>query len=448
MQIHVAQPGEQHRNVKITLDVEAGDLIATVKAKLRDQTGAPPDEQVLFYVKQPPVFGQIATLDDSRTLQDYEISDDAVLCFCTGAEPEIPAEAWFQWMLGATENDLIADRAAFYKDGAIASRSLTRDWTTGSFVTPSVAELRSSVSELGAAAEHARSVPLRVVDGIDIGILQGTLKTEDCAMVQIASNFNCLEVPSRGAHPDYGHLVEGYATDSTQGPAASFGVPAPCLLRCHYAFHNESTDANSWGQNSSRQIELLENVRDYFGTCENGKLTLAGTEQLMSCEAIDGVAEQIRVGVHHDAQVVFTRSQTRGLLQVMPEPFPLVDQVLSASVNWRSPGQPQSNEQIEVLTRTALRASYAGAYLAAIQRGRRLLLLTLVGGGVFGNPEDMILEEIAKAHAQFSGHLHSKLEEVRVCLYPRGTAIGVQGRLDQLVSLAGCAAEAEDGATT
>ena len=66
----------------------------------------------------------------------------------------------------------------------------------------------------------------------------------------------------------------------------------------------------------------------------------------------------------------------------------------------------------------------------------------------FRNPEDMILEEIAKAHAQFSGHLHSKLEEVRVCLYPRGTAVGVQGRLDQLVSLAGCAAQAEDGATT
>lgn len=48
------------------------------------------------------------------------------------------------------------------------------------------------------------------------------------AMVQIASNFNCLEPlgtsrhngafrnPSRGCLPDYGHLVERYCVDATQ----------------------------------------------------------------------------------------------------------------------------------------------------------------------------------------------------------------------------------------
>jgi len=252
-------------------------------------------------------------------------------------------------------------------------------------------------------------------------------------MVQIASNFNCLEVGGRSDFPDSGNLVQNYPLDVTQGPAASFGVPAACLLRTHYVFHDAASDPSSWGQTKERQVELLGDVRDYFGRCVNGKVTLAGNETALLSEQMDDVVGAIRLGVHADAQVVFGRASRHGNLSLVPEPRPLIDQVLSASVNWRSLGVQPGPEQLESLTRAALRASYDGAYLAAILRKRRLLLLTLVGGGVFGNPHAMILEELASAHVRWANHAASALQEVRLCLYTTGETVQIASALRQLL---------------
>jgi len=239
-------------------------------------------------------------------------------------------------------------------------------------------------------------------------------------MVQIASNFNCLEVPCRSHVPCTGNLVEGYAKDSTQGPAASFGVPAASLFRAHFPFSAAGTDSCTWGQTAERQIELLSDVRDFFGTCVNGKVTLTGGERALSSDAVADVSSAIRVGVHTDAQVVFGRSKhAAGQVCLLPAPWAFVDQVLAASVNWGDAGLCPSHAHLERLTRAALRASYDGAYLAAISRKRQVLLLTLVGAGVFGNPKGMVLEELAAAHARWADHPASSLREVRLCLFEK-----------------------------
>merc|ERR1719221_1348848 len=212
-------------------------------------------------------------------------------------------------------------------------------------------------------------------------------------MVQLASNFNCLEVPCRSHVPCTGNLVEGYAKDSTQGPAASFGVPAASLFRAHFPFSAAGIDSCTWGQTAERQIELLSDVRDFFGTCVNGKVTFTGRERALSSDVVADVSSAIRVGVHTDAQVIFGRSKrAAGQVCLLPEPWALVDQVLVASVNWNDAGLHPSREQLERLTRAALRSSYDGAYLAAISRERQVLMLTLVGAGVFGNPKGLVLE--------------------------------------------------------
>ena len=257
-----------------------------------------------------------------------------------------------------------------------------REYDGGRFATRSIGELRAGVAGRAPAPPPTLSVVAGGGPVADIGALQAWAASG--TLFQVASQFNCLESPG-----PYLVAVADYVHDSTQGPRASISAFPGTLVR-HYAAPDGV--GGTFTQSPDRQLDLLADVLPpEVGRVRNGYLQISHIRDLDAAAiALADRFDLIRVGVHDDVEVVLG-ADWRGAVAGRPR----IAQVFTSTL---AAGMYGGGERIagpaEEICRQLLRAAYLGTLLAAVDLGRTRAVLTMIGGGVFGNPHPLIVEAV------------------------------------------------------
>jgi hypothetical protein len=278
-----------------------------------------------------------------------------------------------------------------------------RHYCGGRFALRSIRELEASVAKKRAAT-GPQPVKLSVLEGqdpvTDIGALQAM--ASDSSLFQAASQFNCLEAPDACLVP-----VANYLRDPTQGPRASVSAFPATLVR-HYAAPDGT--GGRFVQSEEHQIDLLNQALPAsIGRVESGYLMLSNVRDVpAAARALEERFTEIRVGVHDEAQVVLGHAWDGAV-----EGEPRIAQVFTSTLAAGGYGRGEAFAgPVETICRQLLRAAYLGTLLAALDLGKSRAVLTMIGGGVFGNPHWLICESVVWAVEKVQPFAPAPLEVV------------------------------------
>ncbi len=282
----------------------------------------------------------------------------------------------------------------FAETGEATLTAAGRTFAAGRFTTPTIGELRSRTASRSSGGGR---VVLSVLHGAhvltDIGTLQATAPPG--TLFQVASQFNCLEATGPHVVP-----VQKYVHDSTQGPRASVSAFPGTFLR-HY--RATAADGSRFVQTDKRCIELLGTVVDStIADVRSGYLQSTGVRDMAAlATALVDRFDEVRVGVHADVEVVFGYDWG-GTVPTVPGALPpqRISQVFTSTIALGGYSRDDGSKALAITRRQLLRAAYLGTLLAAIDVGSQVVVLTMIGGGVFGNSHRDIWDAIHWAIAE------------------------------------------------
>ena len=302
---------------------------------------------------------------------------------------------WFRELFSFDEIDPDQVRSNLrMEEGVLTSLVNGAAFHAGALETPSLVELRAQCAELRPAQEPNRYSEI-VTDARSLHCDPSNAG----AMIQVASQFNLLEMTSPSVSPERG--VDIYEHDRTQGPACAIAAGAGTVMRNYFADVNGRR-----GQTTDNQIDCLADMGVALGnessrlwTMRNGYavgtydglLEIGDRLQSSSNQDLDHLRSLLRVGIQHDTQVTLDNC-THRLSQVFCSALPVAYSVLSA-------------ETWERFARLVLEATYEATFCAAMinreKTGSNKLYLTLVGGGAFGNKKEWIFDAVTQAAKRY-----------------------------------------------
>jgi hypothetical protein len=191
--------------------------------------------------------------------------------------------SWYGQLFGVEESSNYASVQANFQinsDATMTSLANGQTFQVGNFSTPTLSSLRSHGIALLRAYHAEQAKDSAAITELKYQhVVQGDVLLEHAqhpgAVLQAASQFNCLEFPSWQCLPEQG--VTAYAHDHTQGPACALACAAGTVYRNYFAdvdFHALDNAAGSavgagptatpaatvpvLGQSKHRQINNLD----------------------------------------------------------------------------------------------------------------------------------------------------------------------------------------------
>jgi hypothetical protein len=340
------------------------------------------------------------------------------------ARPVLPPRDWFERLTGFREDGYASTQARLRVEGdELVSTVNGKRYGIGELTLPALAELRSRVNP----SRGQRSSVTAMVGEARRLHRDPTLRG---ALFQAASQFNVLEMTSYSVTPEHG--VTGYEHDATQGPACAVAAGAATIYRNYFAPVGDGI-----GQTADRQIDTLAglgsalaeltglpvgelwDMRNGYALCTaEGLAAISRVLDRASDEVVEDLRGRLAIGLHRNVQVTDVEGdECRLVSQAYCAALPILYSRVRGA-RW------------EPLARVVLEATYEATLLAAVEQaaagGSNTVLLTRVGGGVFGNDPSWIDDAIERA----LGVVEDAGLDVRIVCHG-GVSSGVRGIVDR-----------------
>lgn len=304
---------------------------------------------------------------------------------------------WFTQITGFEEKNPHDVRARLSLEGQhLISSANGRACRIGTLTLPSLRDLRREAGSLDLTSA-----------AISVSVVQGDVRTMHAAeeyrgaLFQVASQFNMLEMVAPDVTPEDG--VTRYQFDRTQGPACAIAAGAATIYRNYFV-----SVGGGIGQTASHQLDGLADLgrslserldtpvsslwsmQNGYALCTEPGLAavgrlLAGADE----QEIDPLRAALRIGLHHDVEVTDRGHETPTIVsQAFCSALPVAYSRISPAA-WAG------------FATLVLEAAYEATMLAAALNAQRgasnIVLLTLLGGGAFGNADAWIYAALRRA---------------------------------------------------
>lgn len=316
---------------------------------------------------------------------------------------------WFEQITGFRELPYAETRAQLEVVGkALRSKVNGHSAGIGTLELVSLQVLRERVRAV--VSDTGGDAPSRGNRPLTVGIVQGGVRAMHSApefkgaLFQVASQFNLLEMTGPDVSPEHG--VTRYIGDPTQGPACAIAAGAATIYRNYFA--DVDGDGGQSGQTHNRQlngladmgnalstvvglpVDALWSMRNGYALCARvGLDAIAAYLAGVSETDIDALRGTLRIGVHSDVEVTDKGADdamtvSQAFCSALPVAYGSVP-----AVHWAA------------FATMVLEASYEATLWAAVlnahANGSNIVLLTRLGGGVFGNDAEWIDKAMRRA---------------------------------------------------